>query len=913
MSTQGQDVPQHKFSKSGRIPPPLPPKYKKPRSHSLSADGEQQHESSSDETTHETPSEKLNVSQIRKRFENQTTPEVSQPQTYKKRPSMPIATIVQTNISPLPSPTPGSTIITTHFKQSNETPTTTTTSTKQSIFSKAKSSSPTPPSDTSNATIIKNFFRSSINSIKSGTTSSIDEHDHLLSPLPKSPDFSLPPENDNNDHIKSVRKMREFFDVHKNPHVYQGSTSNHNTQPIHKSHSSGLTPNSRQPPPRPPPRPENYLKSQISDWNSAPSIDTTDSIAGDSSLSSNLNLSRCNSSDVSFSDEEEDYEAERQIKLRRCLEEVHATEKTYVNILYVLSVKVSAEIKNTCDKDDNLIVIFNNTYKPLLGTIQQIYQLHYSMILPEIEEYIIGQRTGNMWTVLEKNFKVIEVLYKNYYVTYDDTQGKLDDLCRNYPLINDAMVKCQVHLGNLYPITQLNCPNQRLLRYILCMKTYMKYLDQNSAEYKHTRSIHDELDRIAGRCEEELVISSTQLNELKERLDNKFECIKEHRKLLWHGSIKKISPRRYNDIAQRYMILFSDCILVCSEESGHKLDIKRELSMRGITIDILQSTRPSSIVSNIDQQNNGIIYYPFRVNAVEKSYEFLVEKESDRELWIKKIRQASNDYNRRNSIIESLPLWSDIFFFSNKYYFPKAEVRHSLNRPDEQQLGTRAPAWINDLDVTRCQNCNNRFRTTIILSRRHHCRCCGRCICGSCSTKKLLLEYCKNDGEVRVCDTCYTHFTGTELNKNSSIWPKATRDIDRTVLFGDFRTVNSGTNIWIALQEDYQLHIYGAKLDQAEEYSIVLSDLIELHLESDIRTFTLRETTKTHIFAIDSNHQTIYQKHELLDEKLKNSDNKLTFYTNLWYEAMRLARSTTLPEWYIRKRDSSDSGVSNVG
>jgi hypothetical protein len=135
-----------------------------------------------------------------------------------------------------------------------------------------------------------------------------------------------------------------------------------------------------------------------------------------------------------------------------------------VNILYVLSVKLTVEIKNTCDKDENLILTFNNTYKPLLGNIQQIYQLHHNMILPEFEQFITGHSTGNMWSVLEKNFKVIEVLYKNYYVTYYDTQGKLDDLCKNHPLINEAMLKCQVYLGNLYPITQLNCPNQRLLR-----------------------------------------------------------------------------------------------------------------------------------------------------------------------------------------------------------------------------------------------------------------------------------------------------------------------------------------------------------------------------------------------------------------------------------------------------------------
>jgi hypothetical protein len=46
---------------------------------------------------------------------------------------------------------------------------------------------------------------------------------------------------------------------------------------------------------------------------------------------------------------------------------------------------------------------------------------------------------------------------------------------------------------------------------------------------------------------------------------------------------------------------------------------------------------------------------------------------------------------------------------------------------------------------------------------------------------------------------------------------------------------------------------------------------------------------------------------------MKNSDTKLIFYTNLWFEAIQLARSTTLPNWYIRKRDSADSGVSNSG
>lgn len=67
----------------------------------------------------------------------------------------------------------------------------------------------------------------------------------------------------------------------------------------------------RPPPPRVPPSPEKFIKSQLSGLHSFPSLDTADSVAGDSSLSSNPNLSPCNSSDVSFTDEEEeDYGAD---------------------------------------------------------------------------------------------------------------------------------------------------------------------------------------------------------------------------------------------------------------------------------------------------------------------------------------------------------------------------------------------------------------------------------------------------------------------------------------------------------------------------------------------------------------------------------------------------------------------------
>ncbi|CAF1574678.1 unnamed protein product [Adineta ricciae] len=891
MDTKRQDLSQKNFSKSGPRPHSSTPLWKRTRSNSLSNELDGEEKPSNDGTTTPQPSQKPDVKAIRRQFENMKPVDKPVPYNSHKRTSIPALLgppVQKTHHARTPPPTaPLNNMLPLENNQS-------------SVFhfhvsQNSKSPSPPPPpvpprNGTKESLIQKTLVLSMKNVLNNRTnSSSVEESESAPSPTPNTNDSSAMSKDNPTKTRDSVQHIRAIFE--NTQHFYLPGTGKTDNTASNKPPSSSASQNPHEPPPRPAPRPEVYLKSQVNSWHSMPSFDPADSATGESSISSNQNLSRRTSSESSFTDEEAEFDAQR-VKLRKCIEEVHATEKTYVNILYILSVKLSAEVKNTCNRDDDAILKFNSTYKPLLGTIQQIYKLHNELILPEIEEYISGQRTGNMWSIFEKNFKVIEVLYKHYYVTYYDTQGKLDELCRTSSLINEAMLKCQVLLGNLYPITQLNCPNQRLLRYILCLKTYIKHLHVNSDEYRYSRSVHDELDRIAMRCEEELVVSTVQFNELKERLENRFECIKDHRKLLWHGPLKKQSPRRHADIAPRYVILFSDCILVCTDESGRKLDVNRELSMKGITVDVMKGGR-TSLMPNVDQPMTGITYYPFRVNAVEKSYEFLVDKESDRDTWVKKIRQASNEYEKRNSTIE---------------------VRQSGRRTDEQhKLGDRAPAWINDLDVTRCQNCNNRFPQILISSRRHHCRSCGHCICGSCSTKKLLLEYCKNEGEVRVCDTCYTHFTGTVLSKNTSVWPKPTREVDETILFGDFRTNNSGATVWIALQEDYQLHVYGARLDQAEDYAIKLSDLLDLQLDKDSRTFTLRETTKTHTFSLEVGHKITYKKSDVLDEKLKNSTSNLNFYTDLWFEAIQLARSTTLPTWYVRNRDSSDSGVSNVG
>nr|CDJ93224.1 Zinc finger domain containing protein [Haemonchus contortus] len=67
-------------------------------------------------------------------------------------------------------------------------------------------------------------------------------------------------------------------------------------------------------------------------------------------------------------------------------------------------------------------------------------------------------------------------------------------------------------------------------------------------------------------------------------------------------------------------------------------------------------------------------------------------------------------------------------------------------RPAKEQ---HAAVWVPDGEAARCMAC---ARTQFnLVQRRHHCRACGRVICGACSTHSYRIDSL-NKKLVRVCD-----------------------------------------------------------------------------------------------------------------------------------------------------------------
>lgn len=79
------------------------------------------------------------------------------------------------------------------------------------------------------------------------------------------------------------------------------------------------------------------------------------------------------------------------------------------------------------------------------------------------------------------------------------------------------------------------------------------------------------------------------------------------------------------------------------------------------------------------------------------------------------------------------------------------ELRMQSTQPTAFAL--EEPTWIPDGQIRGCMNtkCSKSFS---ILTRKHHCRFCGKVFCGACSERRMNVWQMGYIDNVRVCDIC---------------------------------------------------------------------------------------------------------------------------------------------------------------
>jgi len=98
----------------------------------------------------------------------------------------------------------------------------------------------------------------------------------------------------------------------------------------------------------------------------------------------------------------------------------------------------------------------------------------------------------------------------------------------------------------------------------------------------------------------------------------------------------------------------------------------------------------------------------------------------------------------------------------------------TITTPSTLQLSPFRPRWQPDEEAPSCLLCKRVFS---IFFRRHHCRACGKVICGYCSQLSLKLPRFGHISAVRICDRCWVFETLSVYNPYSAAAVQQARDI----------------------------------------------------------------------------------------------------------------------------------------
>lgn len=447
-------------------------------------------------------------------------------------------------------------------------------------------------------------------------------------------------------------------------------------------------------------------------------------------------------SDVgSFSDFDSDLEEEHQekvkedpncvgqCKLKKIASELLQTETAYTKRLQLLDETFQKKLH---EENDSQKFLPPDVIPQIFSNITSIHHFHKDFLLPQLTKRMeVWDAQPRIGDLMKTNAPFLK-LYTEYVRNFDHAMNLINTWMEKSPKFSCLIKEIQIlpECGKLTLQHHMLEPIQRIPRYQLLLKDYIKHLPEGSPDIQDAKAALEKVEIAAKHSEEAMrkIEKFHKLLEIKEKVATTIDLISPTRELVREGKIKKISARG-GERLDRYLFLFNDLLLICGEVLLGNYKLKAELTIDGLEIED-NITHADWILEgeNIDIPNT------FYVKSRHKIIQFLDENPGEESSWCESIKNVIKDYKVRKPSVRAgeLPPCNG------------GEV-------SENDLGNVAPHWIKDDEVSMCQLCSKSFTA---LKRRHHCRACGRVVCGKCSSKKSNLAY-DNNKPNRVCDKCF--------------------------------------------------------------------------------------------------------------------------------------------------------------
>ncbi|KAI6206951.1 FYVE, RhoGEF and PH domain-containing protein 4 [Aphelenchoides besseyi] len=248
-------------------------------------------------------------------------------------------------------------------------------------------------------------------------------------------------------------------------------------------------------------------------------------------------------------------------KAWHAVNELVASEERYVQKLGLLEkFRLEVEGEKLLDKKQNGMLFAN---------LASLYTFHNDHLLPQLmDRRRDWQATKKISDVMRKQGPFLK-MYSEYTNNYK-LATQMFEKCREKRRFDDIVRKLEKlpECENLSLISHLICPVQRVMRYQLLLKEYLKYLNVNDGDYDDTKVALELVVDAAGHANEMMRKLDRYRNvlEVQEQLGNSIALVSPSRELLRRVKLMKISSST-NRTEERVLFVFNDLILLVSERA----------------------------------------------------------------------------------------------------------------------------------------------------------------------------------------------------------------------------------------------------------------------------------------------------------------------------------------------------------
>ncbi|XP_022098292.1 FYVE, RhoGEF and PH domain-containing protein 6-like isoform X2 [Acanthaster planci] len=428
-----------------------------------------------------------------------------------------------------------------------------------------------------------------------------------------------------------------------------------------------------------------------------------------------------------MAEKEEDVEPEVRKRRKAFLvaQELRDSEKVFVDVLRLINVDFKVAIEDA-ERSAGRPIIEKGLLDQILGHLPQLQMFNEDLLADldsRVSNWAENPRIADIFLKKGPYLK----LYNTYIRDFQKLTATVEEACQKSPLFNatlrefEASSRCQ----NLSLRQHMLKPIQRIPQYKLLLTEYLKQLDEEAQEedFKDTMAALNIVSEVANHVNESMKQGDNldKLLQLQQSLVGNHEIVRPGRVFIKEGDLLKLS-RKVPQTRRFYLLsdilLYTTPFLLTPGQYNYKLH--NVLSLAGMRV-----SKPAQE----DYKNE------FSIISVQRSFTLAANTPEERDSWVAALNKAITEYaSKRSSFAVLHPQYAQL-----------------LSEGDSTSLGRKAPAWIPDARVTMCMICTCEFTITW---RRHHCRACGKVVCGNCSANKIPLHYLANK-VARVCDQCY--------------------------------------------------------------------------------------------------------------------------------------------------------------